>query len=117
MSRHRELLGTLTIPNGGTDTPALSSLLSASQLRVLGGSIVSLEVTGPAALTAACTVQTVPVAGSTTWNAIIVEGATPALAAVTTVSIEVPAFADLRIHSAGAEGAARAFILVAQLEM
>lgn len=115
MSLHRVNVGTLTIANGATDSPALSTLLTAGQMKVLGGSIADLEITAPAALTGTCNVQTVPVEGSTTWTDATLFGSTFALGAGTTTSIPISSFADLRIHSGSAEGAARAFIVVAQL--
>lgn len=115
MSQHKALVGTLTIINGGSDSTLLSTLLTAGQLKVLAGSSQDLEITAPAALTAACTVQTVPVEGSTTWTSAAVGGTAYALAAGQTTKVPITSFADMRIHSAGSEGAERLFIINAQL--
>lgn len=117
MSRHKALVGTLVIANGQSDSSFLSSVLTAGQIKVLSGSVVALEITAPAALTATCTVMTVPTEGSTTWTTAAVNGGTTyALAAAQTTVIPISAFADLKIHSAGSEGAERSFIIWAQLD-
>lgn len=117
MSQLKSLVATLTIANGGTDSDLLSSLLSVGQLKVLSATCKFLEITGPAALTGTCTLMTVPTEGSTTWTTAIAPNSTGAIAAVQTVQIPVGGFADLKIHSGSAEGAARTFIIYAMLDV
>lgn len=107
----------LSIPNGGTDTPALSSLISKGNARSTLGNTSMLTVYVPAALTAACTIQVDPQYGSGRWKTLQENGADIALAAGKAVDIFGVAAEDIRIHSAGAEGAQRDFDLVLQIAM
>lgn len=68
----------------------------------------TISVTAPAALTGACTVQIRPVEGGA-WSTVQEGGADVTLAAGKTTTLLGVAAKDLRIHSAGAEGADRDF--------
>ena|SRR5689334_10349221 len=115
MSAHNAGPYTLSIPNAGTDTPALSTLLSAGQLKVASGSCIGMTVTSPAALTGTITIQTVPTEGSSSWVTLQQNGSDITVAAGKMVPISVGAFRDIRIHSSGAEGSQRDFLLTFQL--
>lgn len=75
-----------------------------------------IVIYGPAALTAAVTVQVLPF-GDATWRTLQSGGVDVAVGAGKAVVISPPAFADLRLHSAGAEGADRDFFVDAQEDM
>ena len=115
MSAHNAGPYTISIPNAGTDSPALSSIFSAGQLKVASGSCIGLTVSAPAALTGTVTIQTVPTEGSTSWVTLQQNGADIAIAAGKMVPVSVGAFRDLRFHSSGAEGGQRDFALTFQL--
>lgn len=108
---------TLSIPNGGTDTPALSSLLSKGNLRSTLGNTSMLTVFAPAALTAACTVQVRSQYGTGAWLTLQENGADVAVAAGKAVDVFGVAAEDLRVHSAGAEGAQRDFVVSFKIDM
>lgn len=106
----------MSIPNGGTDTPALSSQLSAGVLKTLLGHTVQIVVNTPSALTAAVTMQVVATEGGSTWVPIQSPAGTDIpFAANKAVIVNAGAFRDLRMHSAGAEAAQRDFDLTFQL--
>jgi hypothetical protein len=97
---------TISIPNGGTDTPELN----------LAGDInrgpIILEILAPAALTAAVTVQISDVSGGT-FRTLTTGGADVAIAAGKAVVVtDLPATGVLRLHSAGAEAAQRDFRII-----
>ena len=116
MSIHNAGPYRLTIPNAGTDSPALSTLLSAGQLKVLFGSAIGLTITCvSAALTGTVSVQVVATEGGSTWTTLQQSGAPVTIGALTTVPIFTGAFRDLRIHSGSAEGANRDFDITVQI--
>lgn len=106
----------LSIPNAGSDTPALSSLISKGNARSTLGNSESITVFPPAALTGAVTVQISPKYGSGQWFTLQQNGADVAVAAGKAVVINEVAFEDLRLHSAGVEAAARDFDVVCQIK-
>ena len=107
----------LSVPNAGTDTPALSSMMSKGAARSTFGNSRSISVTAPAALTGACTVQVSPKYGSGVWATVQQNGADVAVGAGKSVIIPSGAWEDLRIHSAGAEAAQRDFQVVFQVAL
>jgi hypothetical protein len=107
----------LTIPAAGTDTPALSSLLSKGNLRSTLGNTSDLIIYAPAALTGTITIQIAPRYGAGEWKTFQDAGADVNIAAGKAISIPVGAIEDLRIHSSGAEGAARDFDVVVQISL
>lgn len=116
MSAHNTTSFRLTIANGGTDSPYLSSLFSAGQLKALLGSLVQMVVYTPAALTAAVTMQVRAVEASGTPVTLQTPAGTDvAFAAAKGVVVNAGAFRDFRMHSAGAEAADRDFDFVCQL--
>lgn len=108
---------TLSIANGGTDSPRLSDVWSKGQVRSTLGAMTNLTIMAPAALTGVITVQVAPkyadVAGN--FRPLQEGGADITLVAGKVTNIKLAAFGDLRIHSAGAEGAQRDFDLVFQI--
>jgi len=108
---------TLSIPNGGTDTPALSTLMSKGALRSTVGNCTDMELYAPAALTAAVTVQISSKYGSGVWKTLQSGGSDVALVAGKSIQVPIGAFEDLRFHSAGAEGAQRDIDVVFQITM
>lgn len=110
MARHPARIGTLSIPNGGTDSPALSTLSKSGY-----GAAIGLLIGGPAALTGTVTVQ-VQNAGDATWRTLQSGGADVAIAATKAIVISPTVFADLRLHSSGAEGAQRDFVIDSQID-
>lgn len=108
---------TLSIPNGGTDTPALSSIWSKGMVRSTFGNDADLIVYAPAALTGAVTVQISSKYGSGVWKTLNDGVADIAIAAGKAVQIPLGAAEDIRLHSAGAEGAQRDFDLVFQIKV
>lgn len=116
MSRIAEHVA-LTIPITDTDSPALSTVLTAGQLKIMLGSMTGITIHTPAALTGVCVIQVVPLEGLTTWQNLQANGTDVALAAVKATFVPMAGFSDMRIHSASAEGAARTFNLVIQIEV
>lgn len=112
--RHNARVGTLRISNGGTDSPAISTLGAFGRVGL--GAAIGISINAPAALTAVVTVQVLPY-GDATWRTLQSGGADVTVAAGKTVVISPPAFADMRLHSAGAEGADRDFFIDAQIDM
>lgn len=109
---------TLSIPNAGTDTPAISSLMSKGAARSTFGNAAAIEVHVPAALTGACTVQVSSKYKSGVWRTQQEAGADIALAAGKAVRLPLElGIEDIRIHSAGAEAAQRDFDIVFQIRM
>lgn len=104
----------LTILNGGTDSPALSTVWSKGQVRSAVGVAADMVVYAPAALTGVVTIQLAPSYGSSSWKTLQQGGVDVTVAAGKAASVPVGAFGDLRFHSAGAEGAARDFDIVLQ---
>lgn len=107
----------LSILNGQTDSAALSSLLSAGQLKILFGSCVGFTVAAPGTLTGTINVQVVPTEGSSSWVTLQSAGSDITLPASKATPVDVGAFRDLRIHSSGAEGGQRDFDLTFQLSV
>lgn len=105
-------VGTLTIANGGTDTPGITTLQYG---RAGLGQAKTLTIYAPAALTAAVTVQVLP-RGDSTWRTLQQNGADVAVAVGKAVQINSGGWDDLRLHSAGAEGAARDFLIDASID-
>lgn len=108
---------TLSIPNGGTDSPALSSLLSSGAMALLVAGARRLNVLAPAALTAAVTVQGTNTVGGSDWSTMQDRGADVAVGAGKLAACDFEGIKDIRIHSAGAEAAQRDFIVTVQVEL
>lgn len=108
---------TLTIPNAGTDSPALSTMMSKGAMRSTVGNSSDMEVYGPAALTGVVTIQICAKYGSGLWKTLQVAGADVTVVAAKVIQVPIGAFEDLRFHSAGAEGAARGIDVVFQISM
>jgi hypothetical protein len=108
---------TLSIPNAGTDSPALSTLLSKGNLRSTLGNSEEITIFAPAALTGVCTAQVRSQYGVGPWVTLQQNGADVAIGAGKAANIYGAAIEDLRIHSAGAEAAQRDFVVSFQIEM
>lgn len=109
----------LSIPNAGTDTPALSALWSKGMVRSTMGNASGIMIHAPATLTGAVTVQVSPKYGSGVWNTLqaadetdVVIGAGKAVPLPLHAGIE-----DIRIHSAAGEAAQRDFDVVFKIDM
>lgn len=107
----------LSTPNAGTDTPALSTLMSKGAARSTFGNSRNISITAPAALTAAGVVQVSAKYGSGVWAALQVGGADVSVAAGKSVNVPSGAWEDLRIHSPGAEAAQRDWQVVFQVAL
>lgn len=106
---------TLSIPNAGTTSPALSSVWSKGQARSAIGVAADMMVYPPPALTGVVTVEVSPnYGGSLGWSTLQQNGADVTVAAGKALSIPIAAFGDIRFKSAGAEGAQRDFTIVFQ---
>lgn len=108
---------TLSIPNGGTDSNALSSLFSKGNVRSVFGNAAMITLYAPAALTAAVTVQVSSKFGSAVWRTLQESGVDVAVPAGKAVDVFGAGIEDIRFHSAGAEGAQRDFDVVFLIEM
>ena len=117
MSAHIAGPYTLSIPNAGTDSPALRTILSAGQLKVIFGTCTVFIVTClAAALTAGVTVSVLPVEGGSTWTTLQnPSNSDVTIGALKSVPFPYSGFRDLRIHSSSAEAAQRDFNLTFQL--
>lgn len=116
MAAHNVTRFVLSIPNGGTDSPYVSSLFSAGQLKALFGSLVQMIVYTPAALTGTVTMQIRSLeATGTPVTLQVVPGTDTAFAAAKGVVVNAGAFRDFRIRSSAAEGAQRDFEVVCQV--
>jgi len=105
----------LTIANGGTTSPALSSVWSKGQARSAIGVAADLIIYAPAALTGVVTIEISPsYGGALGWSTLQANGADVTVPAGKAISVPIGAFGDIRLKSAGAEGAARDFQLVFQ---
>lgn len=71
----------------------------------------------PGTLTAAISIQVVLVEGSSSWSTLQINGTDVVLAAGKTNFLPLSSWRDMRIHSAGAEGAQRDFLLNFQVEV
>jgi hypothetical protein len=96
----------LSIPNGGTDTPAYA------EPRLIGAA-AAITVVAPAALTGVCTIQIDDGSGNFR-TAQSPPGTDIALAAGKAVVLPPAAMTNFRIHSAGAEAAQRDFTVYIQ---
>lgn len=122
MSSHSGVVGTGTIKiaNGGTTSGTLTdtaanngAALSDGQLKVLK-TARSLTIAGPSALTGAVKVE-VTIDGSN-WHELNQAGSDVSVAANDAVTITNMAWLNLRVKSAGAEGAERVFRLMANYD-
>ncbi len=103
MLGHR-LIGTATIALGGTDSSVLE--LTGRERRI--------SIQTPAALTAAVTLQgTNENVAAPTYQNVQVAGVDVAVAAAKLIVMDTPACRTIRFKSAGAEAAARDFIVIA----
>lgn len=107
---HTAIAGTLRIASGQTASAKLSSILTEGQMKVAGG-LDNIIIYGPPALTAVVSVQVAPVYGASTWMTLQVNGSDVTVAAAKATSFHAAAFLDLRLNSAGAEGADRDFVV------
>ena len=114
MARHNVVLGTATIPNGQSD----SNWLSVP--KAVFAHVINFLIYGPAALTAAVTVEVAaneqPVGGDQRTLQ-LVPGTDVTVPALKAVKVEAGGIMSIRVHSAGAEGAQRDFIITAQMDM
>lgn len=97
-------LGTISIPNGGTDSPVIDADLY--------GPFESITIMAPATLTGTVTVQvgtTDAASGATFVTLQSPPGTDVAIAAGKAFSITPPNFPQFRMHSSGAEAAQRDF--------
>lgn len=113
MAEHLELLGTLTIPNGGTDSNVLSHRQMATARR--------LVIVGPATLTAAVTLYGSPLVGVLIAAMQPVrkvnDAADATIVAGKQTHVNDVNLGSIAVKSAGAEGAARAFIVYLVFEI
>lgn len=109
---------TLSIPNGGTDSPALSTVVpSIGVLQTILQMVRSWAISAPAALTAAITVQVASTVGGVDWVTLQYLGTDFGIAAgKQNILPSSGGFKDMRIHSAGAEGAQRDFLVWAKTQ-
>ena len=84
---------------------------------MLLGTANKAVITGPAAETGTCSPQVVSTEGGSTWTVVQVNGNAITVPAATTQIFPVGGFRDLRMHSSGAEGADRAFVVNFQLNL
>ena len=107
----------LSIPSAGTDSPALSSILSAGQLKVIFGGCTSFTIHSlAAAFTGTITVQVVSTEGAAfPGQTLQSNGADITLVATKATPFFYSGFRDLRIHSSGAEAGQRDFDLLFQI--
>lgn len=108
---------TLSIDVNGTDTAALSSLMSKGAARSSIGNCSDLEIYAPDALTGTVTLQIASKYGSTEWKTFQTDGVDVALVAGKVIQVPIGAFEDLRFHSSSAEGAQRDIDVVFQITM
>jgi len=110
-----EKLAVLTIPNGGTESDALSDHLSKGQMNVLGA-LEQLSVAAPATLTGIVTVEVAQEYPGTTWRELQDYLNNPmTVEAGADVGIPYVTWRDLRLVSGGAEAAAREFTVRGKL--
>lgn len=108
----------LTIANGGTSSPALSSVWSKGQVRSTLGNTESMTIYGPAALTGVVKVEVAPKYGGGVWKTLSKDGTDVTVVAAKAVTVEMPGgIQDMRFTSAGAEGAARAIEVLFNVKM
>lgn len=116
MAAHNTQKVTLTIANGATDSEYLSSKFSAGVLKALLGSVISMTVYTPSALTGAVTMQVRSTESSGTPATLqAVAGTDTPFAAAKAVVVNAAGIKDFRMHSAAAEGAERIFEVVFQV--
>lgn len=106
-------VATLRISSGGTNSTALSDYWGANPANVAMQFANDISIQAPAALTAVVTLQSRAVAGGT-WSAVQEGGADVTIAAGKTRTLLGLQAADLRLVSAGAEGADRDFFVTIQ---
>lgn len=114
MSAHTAKVGTLQIANGGTNSAKLSSILSAGQMKVVR-TAKSITIHAPAALTGTVKVG-VSYDGGTNFTELNENGTDVSVAAGDARVIFSTGWDDLRLQSSVAEGAARDFVLFANLD-
>lgn len=102
-------LGTLSIPNGGTDSPVLDADVF--------GKFEAITVMAPATLTGTITVQVgvLDIVNPTFDTLQSPPGTDVAIAASKAFTISPPCFPQFRLHSSGAEAAQRDFQIWARL--
>lgn len=116
---------TLTIPNGGTVSGAISQALGAStdslgqQLsggRSALGTATGVVIYSPAALTGTITVQVQPRGSPSLWLPYSPGGAAQTFGINVAFPV-APGFSDMRLSSSASEAAARTFIIEIQEDM
>ncbi len=107
----------LSIAAAGTDSPAMSTLMSKGAARSTFGNSSDMVVHCPGTLPETCTVQVSPKYGSGVWYTLQQGGTDVALAAGKANQCAVGAIEDLRIHAGGAVAAQRDFDVVIQITM
>lgn len=142
MSLLTEKLGTLTISSGQTTSPALSTILSEGQMKVACGFLDNLKIYVPHGLAESVDVQMSPIDSPTSadWDSdgtIDIDAAdlitteddldledensdnleTEGMSSGGIVSIDDPAFKDLRLVASAPVASDRAFRLVGKLQI
>lgn len=111
---------TLSIPNGQTKSTSLGDIWGGNPAKVALDNAANITIKAPAALTAVVTVQvamTIPAVDADFSNYQDSPGVDTVIGAGKTVRIGLPGCTDLRLISAGAEGAQRDFIVSVQEDM
>jgi len=118
MARHLHDLGTLTIPNGGTFSPAYTGS-SPGQVQAVLGAMSSLVIFAPATLPEVINVEVSPIRSpNEVWSVLQWQpGTTIVIGAGLAVNIPLVAgFRSLRMFATSAVGGARVFTLCAQVD-
>lgn len=113
MARHVARIGQLTIPAGGTASPALSTLQFS---RAGVGSAVGILIAAPATLPESVSVQVLP-AGSSEWRVLQSGGVDVTVAAGKAIVLSPAPFNDIRLLAGAAVAADRTFDVDAQMDM
>lgn len=112
MAGQTQVVGTLTITNGGTDSNAIVDSEHHN------GYFSSCILYCPGTLPETCTIMVDFLQTGQTWYTLFgSSGAAIALAAGAAIPFYSNGYMSIKIHSAGAVGGNRVFTLVAQLDM
>lgn len=106
----------LVIANGGTKSASLGDFWGANPAKVALDSMAKVTIQGPAALTGVVTVQVAQVSPAADGDFVALQsgGADVTIPAAKATNLPVFTAKDLRLVSAGAEGAARTFLVTLQ---
>lgn len=103
--RNTIALPDLVIPSGGTDSNGVMVPEDAG----------AIEIFSPAVLTNAVTIQVEPTKTGTSWVTLLSGGSSIAVPVSSSLVITATAAGQIRVHSGGAEAAARTFKLNADI--